>query len=107
MQIFETLQKKPEKIDKGENEEKIDDKNNSDKKPDINIKKEVIGQKPYALENLGRFGHDHDHIAQPDYELVKNEMSILKLVKYMNNSRNFANEISNKGSFISLILLYD
>ena len=41
---------------------------------DINIKKEVIGQKPYALENLGRFGHDHDHIAQPDYEVVKNRI---------------------------------
>ena len=41
---------------------------------DINIKKEVIGQKPYALENLGRFGHDHDHIAQPDYEAVKNRI---------------------------------
>lgn len=41
---------------------------------DINIKKEVIGQKPYALENLGRFGHDHDHIAQPDYELVKQQL---------------------------------
>jgi hypothetical protein len=37
----------------------------------INSKNEILGQKPYALENLGRFGHDHDHIAQPDYELVK------------------------------------
>ena len=58
MQIFETLQKKPEKIDKGKNEEKIDDKNNSDKKPEINIKKEVrkkIGknyfeEQSYSLE---------------------------------------------------------
>ena len=26
------------------------------------------------MENLGRFGHDHDHIAQPDYEVVKNRI---------------------------------
>ena len=40
---------------------------------DQNHKK--IGQKPYALESLGRFGHDHDHIAQPDYELVKRQIT--------------------------------
>jgi hypothetical protein len=40
----------------------------------INSKNEILGQKPYLLENLGRFGHDHDHIAQPDYELVKNQL---------------------------------
>ena len=40
----------------------------------INSKNEILGQKPYLLENLGRFGHDHDHIAQPDYKLVKNQL---------------------------------
>ena len=40
----------------------------------LNSKHEIINQKPYGLESLGRFGHDHDHIAQPDYELVKNQM---------------------------------
>jgi len=40
----------------------------------INSKNEILGQKPYALENLGRFGHDHDHIAQPDYDMVKNQI---------------------------------
>ena len=40
---------------------------------DQNHKK--IGQKPYTLESLGRFGHDHDHIAQPDYELVKRQIT--------------------------------
>ena len=35
----------------------------------------VIGEKPYSLESLGRFGHDHDHIAQPDYELVKKQIN--------------------------------
>ena len=40
----------------------------------LNTKHEIIGQKPYSLESLGRFGHDHDHIAQPDYELVKTQL---------------------------------
>ena len=40
----------------------------------LNTKHEIIGQKPYSLESLGRFGHDHDHIAQPDYELVKTQI---------------------------------
>ena len=40
----------------------------------MNEKKEIVSQKPYILENLGRFGHDHDHIAQPDYELVKKQI---------------------------------
>ena len=35
----------------------------------------IIGQKPYVLENLGKFGHDHDHIAQPDYDLVKKQIT--------------------------------
>ena len=43
-------------------------------KYNLNTRQDVIGQKPYALENLGRFGHDHDHIAQPDYELVKTQL---------------------------------
>ena len=43
-------------------------------KYNLNTKQEVIGQKQYLLENLGRFGHDHDHIAQPDYELVKQQL---------------------------------
>ena len=34
----------------------------------------IIGQKPYSLESLGRFGHDHDHIAQPDFEIVKKQV---------------------------------
>ena len=59
---FRNFAKKPEKIDKGENEEKIDDKNNSDKKPEINIKKEVrqkIGknffeEQSYSLELQNR-----------------------------------------------------
>ena len=40
----------------------------------LNSKHEVIGQKPYSIQSLGRFGHDHDHIAQPDYELVKTQI---------------------------------
>ena len=40
----------------------------------MNAQKKIMSQKPYLLENLGRFGHDHDHIAQPDYELVKNQI---------------------------------
>lgn len=40
----------------------------------LNSKHEIISQKPYSLESLGRFGHDHDHIAQPDYELVKTQI---------------------------------
>ena len=43
-------------------------------KYNLNTKQEIIGQKPYSLENLGRFGHDHDHIAQPNYELVKTQL---------------------------------
>ena len=43
-------------------------------KYNINTNQQIIGQKPYLLENLGRFGHDHDHIAQPDYELVKTQL---------------------------------
>ena len=35
---------------------------------------QIIGEKPYVLESLGRFGHDHDHIAQPDYEFVKKQI---------------------------------
>jgi len=37
----------------------------------LNANHKEIAQKPYSLQSLGRFGHDHDHIAQPDYELVK------------------------------------
>ena len=40
----------------------------------LNTKHEIIGHTPYSLESLGRFGHDHDHIAQPDYELVKTQL---------------------------------
>ena len=40
----------------------------------INTKHQIIGSKPYALESLGRFGHDHDHIAQPDFESVKTQI---------------------------------
>ena len=40
----------------------------------LDSKHQIIGQKPYALESLGSFGHDHDHIAQPDYELVKTQI---------------------------------
>ena len=40
----------------------------------LNTKHEIIGFTPYSLESLGRFGHDHDHIAQPDYELVKTQI---------------------------------
>ena len=36
---------------------------------------QIIAAKPYSLENLGRFGHDHDHIAQPDYEFVKKQIN--------------------------------
>ena len=36
----------------------------------LNNKHEIIGNKPYALESLGKFGHDHDHIAQPDFESI-------------------------------------
>ena len=48
---------------------------------------QIIAAKPYSLENLGRFGHDHDHIAQPDYEFVK---------KQINNKEN----CKLKGSFL-------
>lgn len=41
----------------------------------LDSKHQVIGQKPYLLESLGKFGHDHDHIAQPDYELVKKQIN--------------------------------
>ena len=34
-----------------------------------------FNRNPYALESLGWFGHDHDHIAQPDYELVKKQIN--------------------------------
>ena len=37
-------------------------------------KRKIIGQKPYSLESLGKFNHDHDHFAQPDYELVKTQI---------------------------------
>ena len=37
-------------------------------------KRKIIGQKPYALQSLGKFNHDHDHFAQPDYELVKTKI---------------------------------
>lgn len=40
----------------------------------INIKRQIIGSKPYTLESLGRFGHDHDHIAQPDFDSVKTQI---------------------------------
>ena len=40
----------------------------------LNSKHEIIGNKPYILESLGKFGHDHDHIAQPDYESVKTQI---------------------------------
>ena len=40
----------------------------------LDSKHQVIGLKPYALKSLGTFGHDHDHIAQPDYELVKTQI---------------------------------
>ena len=40
----------------------------------LDSKHEIIGQKPYSLQSLGTFGHDHEHIAQPDYELVKTQM---------------------------------
>ena len=43
-------------------------------KYNLNSRHEIIGNKPYTLESLGRFGHDHDHIAQPDYELVKTQL---------------------------------
>ena len=44
-------------------------------KYNLDEKHQIIGQKPYALESLGRFGHDHDHIAQPDYEVVKKQIN--------------------------------
>ena len=40
----------------------------------LNNKHEIIGNKPYALESLGKFGHDHDHIAQPDFESIKTQI---------------------------------
>ena len=43
-------------------------------KYNLDLKHKTIGQKAYALESLGRFGHDHDHIAQPDYEIVKTQL---------------------------------
>ena len=43
-------------------------------KYNLNQNLEITGQKKYVLENLGRFGHNHDHIAQPDYELVKQQI---------------------------------
>ena len=43
-------------------------------KYNLNQNLEITGQKKYELENLGRFGHNHDHIAQPDYELVKQQI---------------------------------
>ena len=45
----------------------------------------IIGQIPYSLESLGRYGHDHDHIAQPDYEFVKKEISNKKGCKLKGN----------------------
>jgi len=41
----------------------------------LDTSQRITGQKPYELKSLGRFGHDHDHIAQPDYELVKKQIS--------------------------------
>ena len=40
----------------------------------LDSKRQVRGLKPYVLKSLGTFGHDHDHIAQPDYELVKTQI---------------------------------
>ena len=40
----------------------------------LDKKHKIISEKPYSLQSLGRFGHDHDHIAQPDYELVKKQI---------------------------------
>ena len=45
-------------------------------KYNLNQNLEITGQKKYELENLGRFGHNHDHIAQPDYELVKQQINV-------------------------------
>ena len=44
-------------------------------KYNLDEKHKIIGEKPYSLESLGWFGHDHDHIAQPDYELVKKQIN--------------------------------
>ena len=44
-------------------------------KYNLDEKHNIIGQKPYSLQSLGRFGHDHDHIAQPDYDTVKNQIN--------------------------------
>ena len=44
-------------------------------KHNLDEKHQIIGEKPYILESLGRFGHDHDHIAQPDYEVVKKQIN--------------------------------
>ena len=44
-------------------------------KYNLDEKHQIIGQKPYVLESLGWFGHDHDHIAQPDYDLVKKQIN--------------------------------
>ena len=48
---------------------------------------QIIAAKPYSIENLGRFGQDHDHITQPDYEFLK---------KQINNKENY----KLKGSFL-------
>ena len=44
-------------------------------KYNLDEKHQIIGEKPYIVESLGRFGHDHDHIAQPDYEVVKKQIN--------------------------------
>ena len=40
----------------------------------LDSKHQIIGQKPYAIQNLGTFGHNHQHVAQPDYEFVKKQV---------------------------------
>ena len=73
---FRNFAKKPEKIDKGENEEKIDDKNTSDKKPDINIKKEV-------RKKIGKNFFEEQSYSLEEKSLIKRADVSMKMNTYM------------------------
>ena len=40
----------------------------------ISQKGEILSEKPYVIQTLGTFGHDHEHLAQPNYETVKGKI---------------------------------
>ena len=39
----------------------------------LDSNRRVISQKSYSIQNLGTFGHDHAHLAQPNYEILQKQ----------------------------------